>query len=192
MTIRTAIKGVAIAAVLGLGWTTSAAKAAEEKASEYTVAVTAKVTAAEAIAIAERATGGHAVKLDIDDENGTPLYEITTATQDKVASAFIDPTTGTVVRAADKGLIARVFEREDRDAMKQLQSLPTSLATAVTTAEQQTGGRAYQAEYEDEDDTNVFEIKVVKDGATRKVEIDAATGKVAKVAAEKHDVDESH
>ena len=183
--LRTMINGMAIAAVLGLGGVALATKADAEKAHEHATALSAKVSAVNAIAAAEHATGGGAVKLDIEDNNGTFLFEIRTVTQDRIADAFIDPATGKVVRAKDEGLIARVFEREDREAVAKLHGFPTTLATAVATAEQQTGGKTFEAAYGDEDDKAVFEVKIAKDGATQKVEIDAASGKVTKVSAEK-------
>lgn len=188
---RTTINGMAIAAALVLtGGAVLPANADAKKCEPACCCQSSKVSAAEAVTTAEQETGGRAVKLGIEDQNGTYLYEIQTATPDKVADAFIDPATGKVVRIEDKDLIARVFEREDRGAVAKLQDFPTTLATAITVAEKQTGGKTVEAEYGDEDDKAVFEIKVVRDSATQKVEIDAASGKVTKVSAAKHDTGE--
>jgi len=57
----------------------------------------------------------------------------------------------------------------------------TSLAQAVRIAEQQTGGRARQAELERERGVDVYEIKTVARDTSGKVLIDAASGKVVRV-----------
>lgn len=63
-----------------------------------------------------------------------------------------------------------------------LDSSPTTLAAAIGTAEQQVGGKAVEAGYENENGQMLFEVEVAKDKTVHKVEIDAATGKVVKVA----------
>lgn len=179
--------GIAIAALLGLDGAASAQASGAENENEGAAASTAMVSAAEAIAAAEKATGGRAVKLDIESENGAYLYEIRTATQDKVKNAFVDPATGKIVPTEDKGLIASVFEGEDWGALAKLQGFKTTLATAVATVEQQAGGKTLEAEYGDEDDKPISEAKVVKDSVTPRVEIDAASGKVTKVSGATHE-----
>lgn len=154
----------------------------KEKAGEVAAALSAKIPAVQAIAVAEQQTGGRALKIDVENEKGTYLYEIKTASRDKVAAVFVDPATGKVVRVEDEGLISRVFEREDRDAVAKLKGLQTTLGTAITLAEQRTDGKAIEAEYGDEDDRAVFEVEVAKDDALHKVEIDAASGEVTKVS----------
>jgi len=58
---------------------------------------------------------------------------------------------------------------------------PTSLAQAVRIAEQQTGGRARQAELERERGVDVYEIKTVARDTSGKVVVDAASGKVVRL-----------
>jgi uncharacterized membrane protein YkoI len=71
-------------------------------------------------------------------------------------------------------------------------SAKTSLAQAIATAEQETGGKAIDAGIENEDGNTAFEVKIVKGDAVQKVLIDPQTGKVMKVAAAgaKHGGDE--
>lgn len=101
---------------------------------------------------------------------------------EKVAEVFVDSATGKVVSTEDEGLIARIFDEEDRTELAKLASSPTTLAAAIGTAEQQVGGKAVEAGYENENGQMLFEVEVAKDKSVHEVKIDAATGKVAKVA----------
>jgi Peptidase propeptide and YPEB domain len=93
--IAVGTSGVAFAAMNGKG----------EDAGEIQAALSAKVTAGQAIAAAEKNTGGRALEVGLEDENGGVLYEVKTITQDKVV-AFIDPATGQVIRTKEEGLIS--------------------------------------------------------------------------------------
>ncbi|MGH8559303.1 MAG: PepSY domain-containing protein [Methylococcales bacterium] len=57
-----------------------------------------------------------------------------------------------------------------------------SLTEAITAAEQKTGGKAFEAELDDEANTVQFEVETIKDGKIQKVMVNAQTGKVLRVA----------
>ena len=57
-----------------------------------------------------------------------------------------------------------------------------SLHDAIKAAEQKTGGKALEAELDDEATTVQFEVEVLKDGKIHEVFVDGKTGKVLKVA----------
>jgi len=64
-------------------------------------------------------------------------------------------------------------------ASEELQLIePVGLVRAVNAAEQATGGRAIEAEYDD-DSGGFYAVDVVQDGAIRRVMIDARTGTVS-------------
>lgn len=90
--------GVAFVATNGKG----------EDAREIKAALSAKVTAAQAITAAEQKTGGRAFEIGLEDENGNVLYEVKTITRYKVVEASIDPLTGQVMRTKDEGLSDRL------------------------------------------------------------------------------------
>lgn len=172
-----------MAAVIALGaGAASAATGEHENTGEIAAALAAKVSPAQAIATAEQQTGGRAVRIDVEDKNGTHLYEIKTISGEKLAAVFVDSATGKVVSTEDEGLIARIFNEEDRTELAKLASSPTTLAAAIGTAEQQVGGKAVEAGYENENGQMLFEVEVAKDKTVHKVKIDVATGKVVKVA----------
>lgn len=80
--------------------------------------------------------------------------------------------------------ISQATEAKDDDA-KEIQlfsQAKISLIDAIRAAEQKTGGKAMEAEVDDEAKTIQFEIEVVKEGAIHKVIVDGKTGLVLQVA----------
>ena len=86
-------------------------------------------------------------------------------------------------------------EREGAQEIATILSARTSLAQAIATAEQQSGGKAIDAGIEKENGVTAFAIEVAKDNAVQKVLVDLETGKVLKVVAsdkEQNESDEHH
>jgi uncharacterized membrane protein YkoI len=126
----------------------------------------------------------------MDKDNGAYVYEIKTVSKDKITEVLVDPASGKVVRTDDKGLIARVFDSEDEDELARLTASSTTLAAAIATAEQHTGGKAIEARVDDDDDTMLFKVEVAKDNTVHKVMVDGVTGKVVKVRSAKDEEDD--
>lgn len=181
---RSRFLATTMAAVIGLGMAGTALAAAGENENGLEIAAVlgAKTSVAQAIAAAEQHTGGRAMKIDIHKEKGAYLYEVKTVSKDNVAEVFVDPASGQVVRTEDEGLIAKALDREDQDELSKLAASSTTLAAAIATAEQHTGGKAIEASFDNEDGAVLFEVEVAKDNAVHKVMIDSANGKVLKVA----------
>jgi uncharacterized membrane protein YkoI len=183
----------ALAALIALGATGAAVAETGEKegGGEIAAVLGAKTSIVQAIAAAEQQAGGRAMKAGVTEDNGKYVYEIKTATKDKLSEVFVDPATGKVVRADDEGAIERLFEREDQNELAKLAASPTTLASAVSTAEQNLGGTAVEAGIDQEDGATIFEVEVAKDNAVHKVMVDPTTGKVVAVkAAEDNEHDE--
>lgn len=181
---RSKLLAATMAAVfaLGAGGATLAANGENEHGREIAAVLGAKTSIAQAIAAAEQQTGGRAMKIEVEKEKGTYLYEVKTVSNDRIAEVFVDPASGQVVRSEDEGLIAKAFDKEDRDEFTRLGASSTTLAAAIATAEQHIGGKAIEASFDNEDGTMRFEVEVAKDNAVHKVMIDSADGKVLKVA----------
>jgi uncharacterized membrane protein YkoI len=181
---RPKILPATMAAVMVLGATgvAFAATGEDEERQEIATVLGAKASVGQAITAAERKTGGRAMEIGVEEEKGAYLYEVKTVSKDKVAEVFVDPASGQVVRTGDEGLIAKVFDQEDQDEFAELAASSTTLAAAVATAEQHTGGKAIEASFDSEDGTMLFEVEVAKGDAVHKVMIDSASGKVLKVA----------
>jgi uncharacterized membrane protein YkoI len=65
-----------------------------ENGAEMAAVLGARVAPADAVAAAERAANGRAVKLSMESENGTRLYEVRVAAADRMVAVKIDPDTG--------------------------------------------------------------------------------------------------
>jgi len=82
--------------------------------------------------------------------------------------------------------LAQATEGKEKD-VKELQlfsQAKISLQDAIKAAEQKTGGKAMEAEIDDESVTVQFEVEIVKDGKVHEVIVDGKTGKVLKVSLE--------
>jgi uncharacterized membrane protein YkoI len=189
--IRSKILPATMAAVfvLGAGGAAVASSDEHEGGREIAAVLAAKTSVAEAIAAAEQHAGGRAMKIDIEKDNGAYVYEIKTVSKDKITEVLVDPASGKVVRTDDEGLIARIFDSEDRDELAKLTTSSTTLAAAIATAEQHTGGKAIEARVDD-DDTMLFKVEVAKGNTVHKVMVDGATGKVVKVKTSEDDEDD--
>lgn len=90
---------------------------------------------------------------------------------------------GTVVFAAQS--------RMENDAMA-ITKAKTSLAQAVTTAEQHANGKATRAEYENSKQGWLYDVEVVSGAKVFDVRVDADKGTVISSAEDKADRDDEH
>lgn len=183
---RSKIVPMALATVIAVGGATAAlAKSGErESRQEIGAVLQARTTAAQAIAAAERQTGGRALGIGIAREGTAHVYAVRTLNGDAVATVLVNPATGEVMRTANPGLIERLFDREDRDEIGMFRSSPTTLAAAIAAAEQNVGGRAVEARFENENGTAIVEVEVVKDNVVHRVKVNAANGQVTAATAD--------
>jgi uncharacterized membrane protein YkoI len=89
-----------------------------------------------------------------------------------------------VLMTATAADMAQAGESKEKEA-KELQLFSTakiSLTEAIKAAEQKVGGKAMEAEVDDESNTVQFEIEILKDGKIHEVMVDGKTGKVIKVS----------
>ena len=80
--------------------------------------------------------------------------------------------------------VAQAGESKEKEAkeLKLFSQATISLTDAIKAAEQKVGGKAMEAEVNDESDTVQFEIEVLKDGKIHEVIVDGKTGHVLKVS----------
>lgn len=89
-----------------------------------------------------------------------------------------------VIAAGMAANVAQASDSKEKDA-KELQlfsQAKISLTEAIKAAEQKTGGKAMEAEIDDESGAVQFEIEVAKDDKIHKVMVDGKTGNVLKVS----------
>jgi uncharacterized membrane protein YkoI len=86
--------------------------------------------------------------------------------------------TGAVANVAEAG------ESKEKEAkeLALFSQAKISLTEAIKIAEQNVGGKAMEAELDDESNTIQFEIEILKDGKIHEVKVDGKTGKVLKVS----------
>ncbi len=102
----------------------------------------------------------------------------------KQHNKFLSTLLATVIAAGTAVNLAQASDSKEKDT-KELQffsQAKISLAEAINAAEQKTGGKAMEAEIDDESGAIQFEIEVVKDGKIHKVIVDGKTGNVLKVS----------
>lgn len=134
----------------------------------------AKHSLADAISAAEKAAGGKAVDGKFETERGVSKYEVTVVQNGKRDVLNVDPTTGQAVKGKEKD--AGSGDQKDVQAIA---SAKTTLASAVSAAEQQNGGKALEASLDKQNGNPVYDVKLANGDKTQKVRIDANTGKVA-------------
>jgi len=98
---------------------------------------------------------------------------------------FMMPLLATVIMVSTAVNVAQASDSKEKDA-KELQlfsQAKISLSEAIKVAEQKVGGKAMEAEIDDEASSVQFEIEVVvKEGKVHNVLVDGNTGKVLKVS----------
>jgi uncharacterized membrane protein YkoI len=171
-------KATVLVAALAMGFAVTATQAADAAREDATLS-NAKVSLTDAIGIAEKQGSGQAIAADYMPKKGAMgHYDIKVLSSDgsKLVKYRVSPGTGKVTEASNEAF-EKVFTRIKPD---QLQNAPTSLKSAIKTAESQTDGKAVDADADRTGDTVRYTVKVAKaDGSTAKVKINGADGKVA-------------
>jgi uncharacterized membrane protein YkoI len=104
----------------------------------------------------------------------------------KQHNKILTATLAMVIMAGTAVNMAQAGESKEKEA-KELQlfsQAKISLSDAIKAAEHKTGGKAMEAELDDESSTIQFEIEILKDGKVHEVMVDGKTGKVLKVSLE--------
>jgi len=92
---------LAVATIVALGGAAGLALAGDKlDAAEMAKLAAAKTTLSQAIAIAEKETGGKAIDADFDNKNGTLSLEIEVLKDNSVSMVTIDADTGKVLKVA--------------------------------------------------------------------------------------------
>ena len=175
------IKATALAAALALGCAVSVSQAANAAREDQALSE-AKVSLTQAIGVAEKQGSGQAISAEHESKHmgkdKMGAYEIKVLSSDgtKLTKYEVDPMTGKVTEASNEPF-QKVFTRiKPTD----LQNAQTSLKSAITTAESQSGGKAIDATTDRTGDTVRYTVKVAKaDGTTEKLKVNGADGKVA-------------
>ena len=101
---------LALATIVALGGAAGIAQAGDKPdAAEMAKLAAAKTSLSQAIAIAEKETGGKAIDADFDNKDGTLSLEIEVLKDNAVSKVIIDADTGKVLK------VAAVADSEDEE-----------------------------------------------------------------------------
>lgn len=165
-------------AIAGAGTATIVASQAaitNGQVSEAVAALQSKISLQQAIAISNKTVKGDLVSIEFDqnDYSAGGKYEIKTIASNTEYDLKIDADTGKVLSTKQERL--DVDDMAEYNAMKRAK---VSLTQAMQTAAQSIKGKVIAAEFDMDNGTSVYEIKVAKGNQVHKVVIDSMTGKV--------------
>jgi uncharacterized membrane protein YkoI len=174
-------RATALLTAMALGCAVSASQAANPAREDQALSE-AKVSLTQAIGIAEKQGSGQAIDADYTPKHtGKDMmgyYDIKVLSSDgtKLTKYRVSPMNGKITEASSEPFQKAFTRIKPTD----LQNAPTSLKSAITTAESQSGGKAVDADTDKTGDTVRYTVKVAKaDGTTEKVKVNGADGKVA-------------
>jgi uncharacterized membrane protein YkoI len=140
-----------------------------------------KVTLADAIAAAQRASHGKAMDASIEVENGRPVYRILTYAAGKIWEGTVDADTAAVLGEA-KTVDTSTLDPQDQEEIAALDAARVSLAGAVGAAEKKVGGRAVDAGLEGQNGKVVYVAEVLKGREMHRVAVDPESGEAVALA----------
>lgn len=124
-------------------------------------------------------TPGQVLEAEHERENGKKMYEIDIVNDSKITEVTVDASTGKVTKAETDDIKHRVKEffisSAKLDALKQAK---ISLTDAIAKVEDETKGKAVEANFEREGSRYVYEIKLKEDDKCHKALVDVESGAV--------------
>ena len=134
-----------------------------------------KTSLADAITAAEKHTGGKALDISFEIQDGRHAYRVRTYQNDEIWAGMIDADSGQVI---GKGATTpgSKFDRRDKAEVAELKKAPISLWTAIATAEKQLSGKAIGGGMEDIKGRLTYEAQVVTNGAIHRATVDPMSG----------------
>jgi len=131
----------------------------------------------QALAIAERVTGGRVTEAELERRGGRQIYEVEVMREKTLRRLSIDAQTGRVLKSSPlriKSLWARWF---DSDEVRQA-GRARPLAAALTDLERRTGGQVRDVSFDVEGSGRAYyEIEIVTPAGATELHLDALTGK---------------
>jgi uncharacterized membrane protein YkoI len=144
-----------------------------------------KISLADAIAKAqEQAPGGALMEIELESDDGEPVFEIEFFTGDNIKQVKIDAASGEVRRVRNKvlpdNLMAQTLERGKaiRDATG---DQPLDHAAALEAAAHATGGRPFEIQMKVRGNMLVYDVRTVTEQKLREAMIAADTHEVLRV-----------
>ena len=154
------------------------AEAGDATSPDLRSAEAAKLSVADAIAIAEEhAKGGTVLEVSFRMQGFRPTYALRTYQNNEVWEGAIDANSGAILGPGDT-TAERDLDDEDKAELAGVRSATTTLAQAVKTAEEHVKGKAVSGGVEATKGGVVWEVLVAAKGAAWTVGIDPRRGQV--------------
>ncbi len=171
---KTALFALALVGVVGLGGAGAAlANTATDESAEIASVMAAKTSPADAVRAAEASAGGHAVAMGLERKgNRAAYYEVLVNAPGGLEEVRLDPASGAVQGATKVGTSA--LEDLKPNQLGQATAAQVTLAEAIRTAEQATGGRALEAGYTIRDGRAVGVVEVATKTGLRRVSVNGS------------------
>jgi uncharacterized membrane protein YkoI len=134
----------------------------------------AKVTLDQAIAAAEKQSGGKAMDATFQNMGANSGYAVTVLADGRMKVLWVDPQSGLATPEA-KMLSAEANQK----ALSDLNGAKTSLPQAISMAEQRTGGRAIDAWIVKHSDKYAYDIRLLRDGKLSTLWVDPDSGEIS-------------
>lgn len=175
------ILSAALAGALSFGAVSASQAASDDEAA---AAMVASQSLADAVRSAEAASGGKAFEATMDVDDGVALHEVSTIPGDVVTDHDVDPKPGEVVRSEDEGFLSEMIG--DDDVLTAFGNAQISLVDAIEAAEGALGGRAVEADLDDDETLSpIYHVEVAQeDGTIMKAAVDGVGGEVLKTGVE--------
>jgi uncharacterized membrane protein YkoI len=138
----------------------------------------AKVSLAEAIRIAaKKYRDAKVVEVSFDSQAGQLAYKVKTYQDNNVWEGAVDAWTGQIIGEGTTTPVSKLDE-EDQLELAGLLKASIDLSAATAVAEQKGSGKAISAGLEETNGRIVYEVMIVKDGATTKIVVDPRSGQI--------------
>ncbi|MDB5640355.1 MAG: hypothetical protein JWP51_5263 [Bradyrhizobium sp.] len=138
----------------------------------------AKVSLAEAITVAaKRHRDAKVVEVSFDSQAGQLGYKVKTYQDNNVWEGAVDAWTGQVIGEGTTTPVSKLDE-EDQLELAGLLKASIDLSTATALAEERGSGKAISAGLEEINGRIVYEVTIVKNGATTKFVVNPKSGEI--------------
>lgn len=155
-----------------------AAHAQAATSREAQALASATVSIVKAVEIGEKQGQGKTVGAEFDIEKGLPIWEVKILSADGVKEFKVDAKSGQIVKVEDEHIRGKLTNFVTGTNLKDLESVKTTFSEAVAIAEKQAEGKAVKVEVEHEHNHVQFDVFVRSEDFTKKIKIDALSGKL--------------
>jgi uncharacterized membrane protein YkoI len=139
---------------------------------------TAKVSVAEAIKVAaKKHKDAKVVDVSFDSQAGQLAYKVKTYQDNNVWEGAVDAWTGQIIGDGTTTPVSKL-DQEDQLELAGLLKASIDLSAATALAEEKGSGKAISAGLEETNGRIVYEVTIVKNGATTKFIVDPRSGQI--------------